>query len=338
MFRQYLAEQIKLHLSMQPQDIIKLCYQATFGAEHLLGDMVRVKGYFDTEFLNTPENDAPLAEFLTEDVCRVNLAAWKKLKIPQEWLFNLFVQAAGVKRDGGEASFWEYMSLAEGLPFDASEWQTAVNEYKKGGVRPVHHSEKYREAEKPAYRIISGIYTRLIPLFRHIKPEGMVVAIDGRAASGKSTMASMLAEITEAGIVHMDDFFLPKELRTRERFAIPGGNFHHERFAEEVLPFLRSEDAFSYRKFDCSVMDFAGVREVAKSPLRIIEGAYCCAPMLGEYMDLRVFSDISPTQQHARIEKRNGIEIAAQYTSKWIPMEEEYLQFHQIKDRAHVVL
>lgn len=35
-FKSYLLEQIQMHRAMQPQDIVKLCYQAAYGAEHLI--------------------------------------------------------------------------------------------------------------------------------------------------------------------------------------------------------------------------------------------------------------------------------------------------------------
>ena len=37
-FSDHLKKQLSLHPSMQPQDIVKLCYQAAFGAEPLLPD------------------------------------------------------------------------------------------------------------------------------------------------------------------------------------------------------------------------------------------------------------------------------------------------------------
>ena len=37
-FKDYLQEQVCLHPTMQPQDVVKMCYQAAFGAEHLLAD------------------------------------------------------------------------------------------------------------------------------------------------------------------------------------------------------------------------------------------------------------------------------------------------------------
>ena len=59
-----------------------------------------------------------------------------------------------------------------------------------------------------------------------------ILAIDGRAAAGKTTLANLLQEYFDGAVIHMDDFFLPLELRTKERYATPGGNVHYERFNE----------------------------------------------------------------------------------------------------------
>ena len=92
------------------------------------------------------------------------------------------------------------------------------------------------------------------------------------AAAGKTTAALMLQQkiaaergLTSAKeieqkikIIHMDDFFLPPKLRTEARLNEPGGNVHYERFMEEVVMKLRSEECFEYRIFDCHVMDYTG--------------------------------------------------------------------------------
>ena len=42
----------------------------------------------------------------------------------------------------------------------------------------------------------------------------VIVAIDGKCTSGKTTLASKLAEIYDCNVFHMDDFFLRPEQRT----------------------------------------------------------------------------------------------------------------------------
>ena len=165
-----------------------------------------------------------------------------------------------------------------------------------------------------------------------------VVAIDGRSAGGKSIAAQLLALVTGAGVVHMDDFFLPAELRTPQRLGEPGGNVHYERFAREVLPRLRVPGAFSYRRFDCGIMAPGGMVEVAASPYRIVEGAYAQHPAFGDYMDLRVFSHIGPEEQMARIRRRNGVDAAEMFRNRWIPLEEAYFSACAIQDKADIIL
>lgn len=188
-------------------------------------------------------------------------------------------------------------------------------------------------------------YERLLPLLERLAqlaeqdPAAIrVIALDGRSASGKTTMAGQLAQILKAGVVHTDDFFLPAELRTPQRYAQPGGNLHYERLKEEVLPRVRSGAAFSYRRFDCGTMTLNGIRSVNAGRWRIVEGAYSCHPQLGGYMDLRVFSDVGPEEQQRRIRERGGDAQARRFAERWIPLEEAYLAAFSIPAQADVTL
>lgn len=173
-----------------------------------------------------------------------------------------------------------------------------------------------------------------LEIMEHLGEGVHTIAIDGRCASGKSTLAERLAELTGGGVIHMDDFFLPVELRSKARAEEPGGNVHYERFMEEVLPHLKSGERFTYRRFDCHCMDYNGVREVAASRYRIVEGAYSHHPKLGDYADILVFSDVEAEEQLARIRERNGEEAAAQFKARWIPLEERYFEAYDIAGRA----
>ena len=74
-----------------------------------------------------------------------------------------------------------------------------------------------------------------------LKEKGRIsIAIDGDCCSGKTTLAEKLSKKYGCDVVHTDDFFLPFSLRTKERYAEPGGNIHYERFILEVLPHLKS--------------------------------------------------------------------------------------------------
>ena len=165
-----------------------------------------------------------------------------------------------------------------------------------------------------------------------------IIAIDGRCAAGKTTLARKLSEITGAGVIHMDDFFLPMELRTRERLSEAGGNVDYERFANEVLPNLGQAKEFAYRRFECSRMELGEMRVIPEGDIRIVEGAYSCHPRFGEYMTLRIFCDVLPQEQCNRIRKRNGEKMLARFVNEWIPMEEKYLKQFYIRERADLII
>lgn len=168
----------------------------------------------------------------------------------------------------------------------------------------------------------------------------IVVAIDGRTGSGKTTISSFLSFVFDEDInsvVHMDDFFLPKELRTPERLNTAGGNVHSERFIEQVIPFLR-DDIFRYRKFDCSIVDYSDFVEIKNNSVRIVEGSYSTHPIFGKYADITIFSDISFEEQKNRILKRNGEEKLKIFLEKWIPMEEAYFKAFDIKNKVDFVV
>ena len=148
----------------------------------------------------------------------------------------------------------------------------------------------------------------------------VVIAIEGGSASGKSTLSELLLDRYECSVIHMDDFFLRLEQRTKERLNEVGGNIDKERFVLEVLPNLRS-DKLSYRKFDCQTMTLGEVNEVTLNKLVVIEGVYSMHPEFGKYYDLAVFLDISKEKQKERILKRNSPEFAKRFFEEWIPLE-----------------
>ncbi len=341
---EYILAQLQAHPSMQPQDVVKLCYQASFGAEHLLGDISAAKGYFDAEFNETPAAELPLYEEISDGYARVNIAPWKKRGLPAQWLFRLFLASAAQNPDGKE-KMQQALTLAEALvpefSFSKEEWNDYVNQYRASGMPSVHHSEAYRDAEKPAYRIVRKDYLRLVPILEkamECSKSPCVIAIDGRAGAGKSTLAQQLAFVLDTDIVRMDDFFLPLELRTAERLDAPGGNVHYERFKAEVLPHLSRTDSFCYRAFSCAEMKLGDSREIWAGEYRIVEGSYSMHPELGDYWDVAVFCAIRPEKQLERIIKRDGAEYAEVFRTRWIPMEEKYFKAFDIVKKADIII
>lgn len=57
---------------------------------------------------------------------------------------------------------------------------------------------------------------QIIEEIESIKQDYIVIAIDGRCASGKTTLAEKLAQYFHANVFHMDDYFLRKEQRKKD--------------------------------------------------------------------------------------------------------------------------
>ena len=154
----YLSEQLAKHPSMECSDIIKQCYQAAKGAEHLLFDLDRAKAYLQKEWDATPAEDAPLYELISPAVARANIAAWKFHGKSVEEMFALFAASATVPM-GSDQVLETYLAEAEEVltthrPELLPAWRETVAAYKQAGMPAIHHSERYRLAEKPAYRVV----------------------------------------------------------------------------------------------------------------------------------------------------------------------------------------
>ena len=335
-FRECLADQLYNHKAMKAEDVLLLCFQGAYGLDGGPGEKAR----FEEKFASLPPRpQEPLFELVSPDVMRVNPGAWKAKKLPSEWLFNLS-RLSRTRFSDADAMFRSYLDQAENVL--KGDLRRRFTRLRESSPAP-QYAEAYRRKEDPDCWLVSTRFLFTLPVLVRASslPETgtvRVIAIDGRASSGKTTLARQLAEIMEAGIIHMDDFFLPAKLRTPERYKEAGGNVHYERFIEEVLPHLKKPGKFTYRTFDCSTMGYGKHAEVKDSLWRIVEGAYSLHPEFGNYADLKVFYDISPEEQERRIIRRNGRERYRVFKNRWIPLEENYIRSCSVMNRADLVI
>lgn len=167
----------------------------------------------------------------------------------------------------------------------------------------------------------------------------LVIAVDGRCGSGKSTLSRRLCDAYPGSVIHMDDFFLRPEQRTRERLAETGGNIDYERFEKEVVqPLREGRRSFEYRRYDCSEERLAGTVKVPGQPLIVVEGAYSCHPRFSGIYDLKLFLDIDGPEQISRLRRRSGERMLARFLREWIPMEEDYFDSFHIREQCDILL
>lgn len=184
-------------------------------------------------------------------------------------------------------------------------------------------------------RIVAVLQPKIDILLQ--EKDHLVIAIDGKCTSGKTTLAAQLARIYPCNVFHMDDFFLRPEQRTPERYGQIGGNVDYERFYEEVLIPLQSRKAFAYRPFDCGTLSLGDPVQVHPARLNIVEGSYSHHPYFRDPYDLKILLTVEEAVQRQRILQRPGF-LQKRFFDEWIPLENRYFDGFQIQAQADIVL
>ena len=205
------------------------------------------------------------------------------------------------------------------------------------------HSDAYRKAYRPAYRVISTEWLPYLGTVIRISRERkgrkrLTVTLDGPCASGKTTLASKLAEAFGASVIHTDDFVIPHALKTPERLAVPGGNWDLERILEEIIVPWSSGAIVKYRKYDCASDSFSPEETLPQSDTLIIEGCYCNLPGIRECADVRLFLDAPWGKREQRLAKRESEASLKMFHERWIPLEDAYFKTFGLPDSEMEVI
>ncbi len=219
--------------------------------------------------------------------------------------------------------------------FSQEEKEEFLRRYEDDGRPILSHSEVYRKAYAPHYRVLPRTHARLVGVLADIyrQAEGkdrFVIAIDGRCAAGKTTSADILSGALNASVVRCDDFFIPVE----GRGAAHEINLDSARFFQEVVrPLQENRPLNSYVVYDCHADRFFE-KKLPQSKFVIVEGSYATAPIFGRYYDYSVFVDVSEEEQKKRLLLREGADGYNSFQDKWIPLEEEYFFRYGIRKRC----
>ena len=190
------------------------------------------------------------------------------------------------------------------------------------------------EIHKIAIAVLEAVHE----LEKDSSKERILIALDGKCASGKTTLGDYLKKEFDANLFHLDDFFLQTHQRTEERLTEVGGNVDYERFKKEVLePVLVGKDV-EYRRFDCGSMELTEMIQVPARRVNIIEGAYSQHTYFGDIYDLKVFMDIEKESQIENIRKRDGDKKLQMFIERWIPKEEAYFETFGIKEKSDIIV
>lgn len=158
---------------------------------------------------------------------------------------------------------------------------------------------------------------------------GRVLAIDGRAGAGKSTLAAdVVRQLRAAGtaveLVAMEDLYegwegLDDSLPRRVREQV-------------VEPFAMGRRS-SWQRYDWAAERFGSWAETSAADVLVLEGCGSGAAELASCTSLLVWVELPAGERHARAIARDG-EVFATRWDAWASLEDAYLLSNRPRERA----
>lgn len=238
--------------------------------------------------------------------------------------------------------FKNYIEKGE-LSFDLNTLHTLVDGFLRQN-EPFEHSDSFFDKHSGSYFIVHrkfldklGIISSIDQLYKENRKA--LIAIDGNASSGKTTLANWLKTIYDANVFHMDDYFMKPVVHEKDPYSIYASNINFTRLNEEVLHPYHQESTSVHQLMDTRNHQLSLPIETLYKPITIIEGAYSMHPYIEKMYQLKIFMKTSYLEQIRRIYKRNGWKRLLVFIKKWIPMENTYFKDLNIAKQAdHVIL
>lgn len=147
---------------MERTDAVKLIYQNEFGGGHMIANEDACLSYLRREYAATQHDpDAVLAEPIGNGIVRIHLRALPADRL--ETLGKAFIRSANAHQ-GTMECFREKLEILRQLTaenvfgFELAALDVYLQAYRSAGCPAVSHSDTYRRAYKPAYRIVLQEY------------------------------------------------------------------------------------------------------------------------------------------------------------------------------------
>jgi len=158
--RRIIKHHAERYPEMQPCDAVKLIFQNEFGGGHLITDREHSLTYLACEYGSIPqEKNMPLYEDIGNGIVRVNIASIDAHNLSIRELNEMFVLSSGTIT-GSKGSFIQKLRVLEEetgrgiFRFSLNDLEQYMDEYISSGIKPVSHSDEYKKAYNPSYRVV----------------------------------------------------------------------------------------------------------------------------------------------------------------------------------------
>ncbi len=175
-----------------------------------------------------------------------------------------------------------------------------------------------------------------------------IIAVDGRSANGKSTLAALVSrEVPGSVVVHTDDVPSSAAWSGRHRYsppesAVPSFYDWSERVRENVLKPARAGKAVAYRPpswTDWLREEGACIDAPPNCPLLIFEGVGAVRRELIDVIDVVVWVQADTEKAETRgIVRDGGDAEATTFWKKWMAEEFPFLAEQRPWDRANFIV
>ncbi len=155
----------------------------------------------------------------------------------------------------------------------------------------------------------------------------IVVGIDGRACSGKSTLARKLISDLNAVLFQMDDLFIPFNDQPKDmKPAFPFPYFRNDVFHKGVS-MLSTGKPYSYYPYDWHTDTISTVQKfVQPARVTLVEGISVLSSTMAQMYHIRIFVLSDVASQLTSAMDRDGEKFEPFWRLRWIPSEELYMK------------
>lgn len=156
-----LMEHFERRPQMRAVDVYKLLFQGVFGVGHIVSEGARKRLEEEAESLDIDGHPTePLIERVSVDgsMIRANLRPYLRRGLPLDTLYEAMEETA-MERGPTEKfllawSVFHDLACSGAMKVNGEELDSLNRELQEVGPRPHHHSEAYRDAYYPAYRVV----------------------------------------------------------------------------------------------------------------------------------------------------------------------------------------